>query len=70
MSDEQNPSARTIVISAAVGAVVGIVVAVVLIALLGDKHHPAWVGAIIGGFWVGLCLGGFYGLAMSRRRPG
>jgi hypothetical protein len=66
--DEGSGMARRVLIGALVGAVVGIVVAVGLLALLGNGKHPAWIGAIIGGFWVGLCLGGFYGVATGRRQ--
>ncbi len=59
---------KVVALGALVGAVVGVVVAVILIAVFGNSKHPAWIGAIIGGFWVGLCLGGFYGVAVGRRR--
>jgi hypothetical protein len=58
---------RHVLIGALIGAVVGIVVAVVLLAGLVSSKHPAWLGAVIGGFWVGLCLGGFAGAGLAIR---
>lgn len=61
---------RRAVLWAVIGAVVGIAVAVGLIALFGNTRHPAWVGAIIGGFWVGAVLGAFYGVGIGLLRSG